>query len=473
MPRPPCHFAHRRLSFQFFNWALIYFAACTAGLSPCRAEGQHHPSGGMQGQFSQGFTPSGGFSQNVGLPAPGPIIHDPNFGSPFRNEPFTMGEILRRQGQLPPISTSPSYNSASCLSLPSPVGQPFVGPGPVNRGGWLNYNLGTLGIVSPGWAGFPYYSPYGNYGYSTFGYQPSIYPSWGYQGFYSPFAYSGYGLPYGWVPFWVQPVNRMVLNYGLIFSVAEIVNRGNSRFGPTRPLRELRNRNQNQNNGGIIMPGAGPAAAKPAPGLNAVAPVAMRQPVMPPRPLDPLNADLNQPPRPVGEKLEVAPDEAKADMAMRVAGLRVAPSRDRVVGIRRSGEAEKSGKNGVNNLDTGIYRLLQGPDRLARNGLVDEARNRYQALAERLQNAPEPWFRLAQLEVIAGRDQAATEAWNKACALAGESSAGYTKQLKWSDIADPATRAEALERLDLWSGAGSGEALAGLRATISPGTAIR
>ncbi|MFM7591410.1 MAG: hypothetical protein ACKO85_06400, partial [Isosphaeraceae bacterium] len=385
-------------------------------------------------------------------------------------------EILRSHGQLPPISTlSPAYNSASCLALPSVGGQPLVGPGPVNRGGWLNYNLGTLGIVSPGWAGYPYYSPYGNYGYGAWGYPVNLYQSWGYGGLYSPFAYSGYGLPYGWVPFWVQPVNRLMPNYGLIFSMTEIVNRGNSRFGPTRPVRDLRNRNlnQNQNNGGILLPGAGNAPANVGPGLNAVAPVAMRPVAMPQGPRDPLKADLNQPPRPVGEKMVGAANEAQADMALRVASLPVAPAPGRAVGIRRGAVAEKPGNVNVNDVQNEVYRMLQGPDRLARNGLIDEARGRYQALAERLQTAPEPWFRLAQLEVIAGRDQAATEAWNKACALAGQASAGFTKKLKWGDIADPATRAEAMDRLNAWSGAGSAEALAGLRATISPGTAIR
>lgn len=458
--RYPHGLAHRRPFRPGLLAFLVIVSIAAPAFRQCPAQA-FYQAGGSNGQPD-------GFSQNVGLP--GPVIHDPNFGSPFYNQPFTMGEVLRNQGQLPPIRTKPAYNTASCLSLPAPVSQPLPTPGPGYRGSWINYNLGTLGIVSPGWAGYPFYPPYSSFGYPSWGYPCGTYPAWGYPAFTTPYAfgYPASGLPYGWVPFWVQPVNRLLPNYGLIFSISEIVSRGNGRFGPIRPVRDLRNRNQN--NGGIVLPGANNAQANPAAGLNAVAPIAIRPPApMPQGPADPLRASLDNP---VVMPAQAAPDGAanQADRALRKANFGVVQgSRDRL-GIRRAeGRSAVAGGNSKK-VDEDIHRLLQGADRLARNGLINEARTRYQALADRLQTAPEPWFRLAQLEVIAGHHQAAALAWSKASELAGQASPGYTKNLKWSDIADQATRDEALHRLDEWSDAG---ALAGLRATISPGTVLR
>ncbi|MFM7592014.1 MAG: hypothetical protein ACKO85_09495, partial [Isosphaeraceae bacterium] len=85
MTRPLCPALRRRLAYRILGCATVWAAAFIAGSGPCRAQGHHHHSGGLQGSISQGFTPAGGFSQNVGIAAPGPIVHDPNFGSPFYN----------------------------------------------------------------------------------------------------------------------------------------------------------------------------------------------------------------------------------------------------------------------------------------------------------------------------------------------------------------------------------------------------
>ena len=437
--------------------AITAIAAFFASGRDCVAQAHHH--GGP-----------GHFSTSTATALPQPVIHDPNFGSPFYNTPFTMGEVLRSHGQLPPITTSQSFNTASCLAISgnssSPYfnsGTPFVNSGPINRNGWLTYNLGTLGIVSPGWAGYSYYSPY-YYGSYGLGY-PSLYQGWGYNGFYNPYALYNNGLPFGWVPFWQQPVNRLVPNYGLIFSMAEIVNRGNARFGPTRPVRQLRNANRNpNNNGGIILPGADAAKDLQNQGLNAVAPVAFRPPAQ--GPADPLKADLADRVE-IPQRPPVGSERSGLPPVLRPAAEHAGMVRKKDVKLALAETLSDTAQA------LKLKDQMQTADRLARNGLFEEARNRYEAIARRQPTAPEPWFRLAQVEVLTGHQLPAIDAWHQFQRLSGRSATIYTKQMSWADIADNSAQNEAAAKLKNWSDQCADESIDAIRATIRPAALVR
>jgi hypothetical protein len=384
------------------------------------------------------------------------ILHDPDFGSPFHSTPFTMGDVLRSHGQLPPINTLQSHNSASCLAIPGNQGQSFIGSAPRYRNGWLTYNLGTLGIVSPGWAGYPYYSPF-YYGPTVWGY-PAPYQSWGFGGYYNPYLYYNSGLPYGWAPFWIQPVNRLVPNHGLIFSMAEIVNRGNARFGPARPVRQLRKANGNPNNGGIMLPGAEPANNVQNLGMKAFAPI--HQGPLAQAPADPLKSDLATQ---IGVSLPTPAAEQAAESS-----VNLKPRSQRAnTAQKRDGKVAFSGATSDQSETLKLRNQLQTADRLARNGLFDEARSRYQEIAKREPSAPEPWLRIAQIEVLAGNRLPALSAWQQFQMRSGRSETGYTKKLRWNDIADDNSRAEAAENLKIWAEQNTDEAIVAIKATMS------
>ena len=113
---------------------------------------------------------------------------------------------------------------------------------------------------------------------------------------------------------------------------------------------------------------------------------------------------------------------------------------------------------------------LQSGDRLARNGLWDEARQRYQALADSVQDQPAPWLRLAQLAVLTGDSQTALAAWQEATKREAAAQPGYSKQVKWSEIADNTTLGLAMSRLTEWSAQPEFKEMSALRATLSDTT---
>lgn len=407
-----------------------------------------------------------------GEPTGHPSYDRSSFGSPFAGQAFTMGDILRGQGQLPPLPGSASFNSASCLSISGT--SPFPGGmgGNLNRSGWITYNLGTLGIVSPGWAWYPYYSPYN---YNTNFYYGGIYP-WGLATPYSSFGYPAYynyaglyfgnNLPYGWVPFWTPIVNPLVPNYGFMASVSEIAIRGNARFGAARPVRDLIPRNRNRGRG-IVIPD-GPAPGQPQQGMNAVPPIAPIAIMGNRMPMDPLKVDLNSKP---DSALE--PASTNLVVANSPAAMPRLPQRTARPGLSRNASQQKvAGKFVLSENATPRQReqwvldRLQTGDRLARSGLMDEARVRYEDFAESSPDQPAPWFRLAQIEVLAGNAQAASKAWKEAEARSSNVEPGYTKRLPWSGIADETQQFIAAQNLAKWTSESQHMEFLGLQATL-------
>lgn len=387
----------------------------------------------------------------AGEPTGHPSYDRSSFASPFAGQPFTMGEIQRIHGQLPPLTTTATYNASSCMALPR-VTQPIIGPGGFStRPGWITYNLGTLGIVSPGWAGYPYWNPYGYYGGYPY---TSSYYNWSYSTAYGPYGYSGfysgYGLPYGWGPFWTPIANPMVPNFGLFASLSDMVNRGNARFGPMRPVRDFRPGNRNRG-GGIVVPDA-PPAGQPA-GLNAIPPLPM---LGNQGPMDPLKPDMNNRPD-IDPQMALATLEPANGQALLRNGRRVplAP----IPNQRNAKPSDDSAQSILTRLQTG--------DRLAKNGLMDDARTRYKALTESLADQPAPWFRLAQLEVLAGNPEAALSAWKAAEIRSGNAEPGYSKKLVWSSIADASQQADAAQKLAEWQSSDQFKELSGLKATLN------
>lgn len=94
---------------------------------------------------------------------------------------------------------------------------------------------------------------------------------------------------------------------------------------------------------------------------------------------------------------------------------------------------------------------LQTADRLARNGLIDEALNRYREIAESAPKDAAPWIRIAQMHAIAGHPKEAMEAF-----AAGEScdEGRFTEVLKstaWSEIADSVAISRLRNDFEAWS----------------------
>jgi hypothetical protein len=75
-------------------------------------------------------------------------------------------------------------------------------------------------------------------------------------------------------------------------------------------------------------------------------------------------------------------------------------------------------------------------------------------------------LRIAQIEVLAGRPDQALLAWQEAARLEASTVAGYSKLLKWTDIADQHAISQARKSLDNWLEQESLKDLVGLRATI-------
>lgn len=397
-----------------------------------------------------------------------------SFGSPFAGQAFTMGDILRSQGQLPPISTQPTYNTGSCLSLTGNSPRGPQNPFPAYRSGWISYNLGTLGIVSPGWAWYPYLSPYSysGYGFSTGIYSSGFYPYYGYPG-YSPYANTFFidsGLPFGWMPYWRPIVNPFVLNFGFLGAVAEITNRGNARFGPARPIRNRRpqNRQQNQKEDaagdarGILIPGVGMA--------NGLGPAAGNQGVagkgnVGVGPKDPLKqvALIQNQKNANGGLNDLEKNQAKFGQqpVRRLVAAAPLPK-----SARRSRDAENANPMTGPDLHNWVRQRLQSGDRLAINGLFSEADIQYRSVQERVPDQPAPWFRLAQIAVLTNDPDTALLAWNESEKRASSGGPGYTKQLAWSDVADRASLTDARRNLEKWISQEKYQDLIGLKATL-------
>ena len=77
-----------------------------------------------------------------------------------------------------------------------------------------------------------------------------------------------------------------------------------------------------------------------------------------------------------------------------------------------------------------------------------------------------PWLRIAQIEVLAGRPEQALLAWQEAVRRESGTVAGYSKLLKWTDIADNHAISQARKSLDNWLAQETLKDLAALRATI-------
>ena len=236
----------------------------------------------------------------------------------------------------------------------------------------------------------------------------------------------------------------------------EVVERGNARFGPARPVRQQKAQNRNgmqalpmQNQGG----------------LNAIAP----------RPIVAVNIGPNDPLRPPTPQpdLDAQFQLARADqMASRITEptirpRTVRPPLPRVV----AGEGRKPKVLFPDNATPAqkhdwIMERLQTGDRLARNGLLDESRERYETLSKMMADQAGPWLRIAQIEVLAGRPEQALLAWQEAVRRESGTVAGYSKLLKWTDIADNHAISQARKSLDNWLEQENLKDLAALRATI-------
>jgi len=450
------------------RWALAvgFLSLCSA--SALAYSGHHHGGGGG------GFMPGGG---GVGFGNPS-WQYTPNFGSLYANQPFTISQTVGFQ----PVTTiqngPPVYNTGSVLALPGTgfgYGR-FNGFGGLgNCGQWGGIGvIPGLAVVAPGWAGYPFYG-YNNFGYNRFGfgypylgtsnfyYGMGFWPGvWGYSNYswnplLSPFPLWGYN------PFYGGFGNGLALNTGLVAGINEIVQRGNARFGAARPVRELQARKA-QGQGIVIPPDPN------ANGLNAIAPRPMVAGGN--GPMDPLK------PEPMQPALDAQMQLARANLA---GGRILEPTiRPRVKQPPRPRLAPGEGPKpkalfpdaaSLAQKQQWVLDRLQTGDRLARNGLLDEARQRYKALAETVQDQPAPWLRLAQVEVLAGRADAALAAWLEAVKREAAAQPGYSKQVKWSEIADASALGQAIARLSEWSASPGLSDLAALRATLSDSAA--
>lgn len=454
-----------------------------AGSGQVRAlNGPHHGGGHLGGMGHGGpvggFAGGGHFGGYPGTMAPtwgnvfSSAINSPNnWGSVFSsaiNGPNNWGRIL-----------------SNGLGNPTPYygGYPGYGYGPGFGGGWYNggsvlampgYGRGFgyipgLAVVSPGWAGYPYWGNYG-YGYG--------YPYWGYSNF---FVNTGFwpnnGFGWGWNDAaWTGFNNGMAMNWGLLASINEILQRGNARFGPARPVKQVAARNrkgkgQDEPNAIVVPPAAN------GNGLNAIAPA----PVMnvQRKPMDPL--------KPEEQTLAAIPPPADAQMqmamAMRPDGRMMEPTiRPRAKQPPRPRPAPGEGPKPkalfpdaatIAQREQWVMERLQGGDRLARNGLYAEAREKYQALVATMADQPAPWLRLAQLEVLAGNAEAAQKAWHEAVKREAAAEPGYSKRVTWSGIADLNGMHQASVQISEWTARPEYETLKALKATLpEPSAAI-
>jgi len=380
----------------------------------------------------------------------------PNTNSLYANQPFTISGTVGFQNNPTTVGLQPSFNTNSCMAFPS-------------RSGYGSYGSGFgvipgLAIVAPGWAGYPY----GGYGYSGYGVG---YSGWGTNNYYNRGFYlnnGGFGFNNGFNP-WVNPFpiwgfngnqnwngNGFVLNNGFLGAMNEVVERGNARFGPARPVRQQKAQNRN---GMQILPMQNQG------GLNAIAP----------RPIAAINIGPNDPLRPPTPQpdLDAQFQLARADqMASRIIEPTIPPRIVRpplsrtVAGEGRKPKALFPEHATLAQKHDWIVERLQTGDRLARNGVLDESRERYETLAKTMTDQAGPWLRIAQIEVLAGRPDQALLAWQEATRREAGTVAGYSKLLKWTDIADQHAISQARKSLDNWLEQETLKDLVGLRATI-------
>lgn len=328
------------------------------------------------------------------------------FGSPFANQPFSISGM---NGSLNRLGGSPAG------------GIPGFGTG-TGAGGWCgNGSTGGLGLVAPGWWGLGWGPGMGFWG-PGYGMYPSAWWVGGWNtGFIGPgFIGNGFmGPGWGWDPMWTigpWPMwnQGFVWDWGFLGAMDNIVLMGNSRFGPARPVRQQRAAARN----GIQVPGNPNGAPG---GLNAMPP--MGAPMAGANPRMPLVLrNANRP---------AANPPAKA------APVSETPDR------------------------------LQTADRLARNGLIDEALARYREIAINHPKAPATWIRIAQVEALAGRPAQAIEAFKM-----GESSVegNFTEILKskaWSEIADSVTLDRLRTDFEEWSRKPEYAGIEKLKATLT------
>lgn len=460
--------------------ALTVFVGFAGPLRVQAFNGPHHGGGHMGGGGHVGpmggFAGGGHFGGSPGYMAPtwGSVfssgINGPNnWGSVFSsgiNGPNNWGRVL-----------------SSGLGNPTPYygGYPGYGNGygygyRPGFGGWYNngsvlampgYGYGVipgLAVVSPGWAGYPYW---GNFGYG-FGY-----PYWGYSNY---FVNTGFwpnnGFGWGWNNGgWNGFNNGMAVNWGLLASINEILQRGNARFGPARPVKQVAARNrkgkalEKNDPNAIAMP-----AAADGNGLNSVAPAplmnAQRKPMDPLKPEEPTVVAIPPP----------ADNQIRMAMAIRPDGRIIEPTirpKAKQAPLPRSAPGEGPKPKAlfpdaatIAQREQWVMDRLQGGDRLARNGLYAEAREKYRALAATMADQPAPWLRLAQLETLAGNAEAARSAWNEAVRRETATEPGYSKRFTWSRIADVNAVHLASARLAEWTAKPEFELLKGLKATL-------
>lgn len=326
------------------------------------------------------------------------------FGSPFANQPFSISGM---NGGLNRLAGSPS------------TGIPGPGSG---AGGWCgNGSLGGLGLVAPGWWGLGW-GPGGGFWGPGYGMYPS---AWWVGGWNTGFIGNGFigngfmGPGWGWDPMWNMGPWPMwnqgfVWDWGFLGAMDNVVLMGNSRFGPARPVRQQRAAARN----GIQVPGNPNGAAG---GLNAVPPMGAGMAGMNPRMplvLRPANRGAATPSAPVATK-PAPPDR------------------------------------------------LQTADRLARNGLFDEALNRYREIAKNHPNDPAPWIRIAQVEALAGRPAEAIAAFSQGETSADGKFTEVVKSKAWSDIADSVAADRLRSEFEEWSHKPEFAGIERLKATLT------
>lgn len=326
------------------------------------------------------------------------------FGSPFANQPFSI--------------------SGMNGSLNRPGGSPSVGnPGPGVGVGWCgNGSLGGLGIVAPGWWGLGW-GPGGGFWGPGYGMYPL---AWWVGGWNTGFIGPGFigndfwGPGWGWNPMWnggPWPMwnQGFVWDWGFLGAMDNVVFQGNARFGPARPVRQQRAAARN----GIQVPGNANGAAA---GLNAIPPM----------------------------------------------GTAVAGARPRIPLVLRNGDrgAALPPAGPVATSPTPPDRL-QTADRLARNGLMDEALNRYREIAKNHPKDPVVWIRIAQVEALEGRPTEAIAAFSMGELSADGKFTEVVKSKAWSDIADPVAMNRLRNDFEAWSSKPEFAGIEKLKATLT------
>jgi hypothetical protein len=94
---------------------------------------------------------------------------------------------------------------------------------------------------------------------------------------------------------------------------------------------------------------------------------------------------------------------------------------------------------------------LQTADRLARNGLYDEALKRYESIAEKYTEDPAPLIRIAQIHALADRPSEASKAFVEGERRSTERFSHILKNTKWADIADSVASARLKANFENWS----------------------